>query len=694
MITTKVPSILYGGDYNAEQWPEEIWLEDMRLMKLAGVNLVTVGVFGWALLEPAEGKYQFDWLDRLMDLLARTGIYADLATATAAQPAWASVKYPDILPVDEYGRRLAYGSRQSYCPNSGSYRRLAAALVRAVADHYAGHPALAFWHVNNEYGCHVAACYCEACAEAFRSWLKARYETLEALNEAWGTSFWSQRYYRWEEIAPPRATSTFKNPGQVLDYQRFMSDSLLACFVAEAQILREMSPGVPVTTNFPPDQKPLDGYRWAREMDFVSWNSYPDPVPSAARAHDPSAPALGHDLMRSLKGGQPFVLTEQAPSQVNWRDINLNKRPGIMRLWSWQAVAHGADGLLFFQWRQSRRGAERFHSGMINNDGSESSRVFREVAALGRELEGCSELAGSRVEAQVALLFDYETWWAVDQRPAPSADLFYLDQVRHLYAALFSLNLGVDLLPLDGELEDYMLVVAPTLMMMKSGIAERLDTYVRDGGNLVCTFFSGITDECGGLVSGGSPGPLREVLGLSVEELDPLKPGMENRVDVVEPFGVLQGSYRCSLWCDVLNATTARPLALYGEDYYRGRPAVTVNEHGSGRAFYLATHLESRALRDLFRSLAAALRLSAPFPVPEGVELSVRRGGRSSYLFVLNHNPHPVQVDLARGRFRELLRRDEVSGTLALEANGVAVLAGAPEGFRAIPSRPPRSDPK
>jgi beta-galactosidase len=673
-ITGKVKSVIYGGDYNAEQWPEEVWRDDVRLMRKAGVNLVTVGVFSWAFLQPVEERYEFGWLDRLLHLLADNSISVDLATATAAQPAWASLKYDDILPVDEQGRRISYGSRQTYCPNSRNYRRLAAALVENLAGRYGRHPALALWHINNEYGCHLAACYCENCAAEFRAWLQERYGSLERLNEAWGTSFWSQTYYEWKEIQPPRRSTTFKNPGQVLDYQRFMSDSLLACYRSEAAVLRRLTPGVPITTNFPPDQKPLDGFRWAREMDLVSWNSYPDPVPSATVEHDPALPAFGHDLMRSLKGGLPFLLMEQAPSQVNWRDINLNKRPGTMRLWSYQALARGADGVMFFQWRQSRRGAERFHSGMVSVSGDERSRTFREVAALGRELQGLDALPGSRLAGRVAILFDYAAWWAVDNRPAPNADLHYLDQMRSYHGALFALNAPIDFLPLDSELQDYDLVVAPLLFMIGEGVAERIDRYVRGGGTFVTTFFSGIVDETGAIFTDGYPGPLREVLGLQVEEFDPLKPGMQNGITVSEPLGPLQGQYSCRLWCDVVVPAAARPMAAFTEDYYRGCPCLTVNQHGSGRAYYVATCPEDRFLKDFFLGLLRQLGVEPPLPAPPGVEVTRRTGPRGELLFVLNHNSIRVHLELPDRSYTDLIRRSKVAQTLLLEPHDVAIL--------------------
>jgi beta-galactosidase len=651
MISPKLPGILYGADYNPEQWPPELWPEDMRLMKQAGVNLVSIGIFSWSMLQPRENVFCFDWLDELMDLLAEHGIFANLATATASQPAWLSRAYPEVLPADEYGRRLSYGSRQSYCPNSPEYRRLAAKLVRALAERYGSHPMLAMWHVNNEYGCHNHSCFCETCARSFIRWLGKRYGSVEALNEAWGTGFWSQTYYAWEEILPPRTTTAQKNPGQVLDYRRFMSDSLLECFTAERDILRELTPAIPITTNFPPDFKSLDLWRWAREMDFVSWDSYPDPGP---KTH-PSEAAFGHDLMRGLKGGRPFVLMEQAPSQVNWRHTNTNKRPGVMRLWSYQALGRGAEGIMFFQWRQSLKGAEKFHSAVLNHGGGESTRVFREVAGLGKELEGLRELVGARSAAEAAMIFDYENWWAAEYRPGPSAELHYLEEVKRYYRALFELNIAVDILHCQADLAPYRLLVAPHLYMLKPGLAGRIEQFVARGGIFLTTFFSGIADESDGIFPGGYPGPLSRVLGLAVEELDALNPGMDNSLTVTSGSGLPPGEYSCDLWCDVVRLDSAEALAVFARDYYAGGPALTENRYGKGRAFYLATRPERGFLKKLAHHLCQAAGIAPMVRVPEGVELLSRLKGEYEYLFVLNHSDLEVELECEPDRLQVLL---------------------------------------
>jgi beta-galactosidase len=668
MISTKLPKIFYGGDYNPEQWPETVWLKDMKLMKQAGVNLVSVGIFSWSLLQPNEETYNFEWLDRIMDLLAANGIYADLATATAAQPAWLS-QYSDVLPVDGKGNKISYGSRQSYCPNSPSYRRLGRQLVRNLAQRYKNHPALIMWHINNEYACHTPSCYCENCAQAFRSWLQKKYGTVEKVNEAWGTNFWSQHYYEWAEIIPPRATSTFSNPGQVLDYKRFMSDSLLDCYLGEYHILKSITPDIPVTTNFMPDFKPLDYFKWARHMDIVSWDNYPNPEPN----YHPGWAAWNHDLMRGLKKGQPFILMEQASNQVNWRPINTNKRPGVMNLWSYQALAHGADAVMFFQWRQSLKGAEKFHSAMVTHTGDEQSRVYQEVATLGNQLNNLSGITDSRVDAEVAILFDYENWWAVECEQRPSANLNYLEQIRNFYNPLFEMNIPVDILPVDGDLTRYKLVIAPLLYMLKPGVKEILESYVASGGTFISTFFSGIVDETDGVFPGGYPGPLKDLLGLKVEEFDPLENHMHNQIRMVEILGDLRGDYHCNLWCDVVQPGTAKVLARFVEDYHAGQPCLTENRFGKGKAYYLATQPEPDFIKTFLKYLTDLHAVGSPLSVPAGVEAVKRTKNGQEYLFILNHNNHPAEFAVP-GAFQDLISGNGLQNELILKPKGTVIL--------------------
>ena len=439
-------SIGFGGDYNPDQWPEEVWLDDVRLMRAAGVNLVSVGIFSWARLEPVPGEYEFDWMDRLLDLLSDHSVWVNLATPTASPPPWLARMDPTSLPVRADGVRLWHGSRRHYCPHNATYRERAAAIARKLAERYGEHPAVVMWHVDNEYACHFSECFCEASAAAFRLWLEARYGTAERLNEAWGTAFWSQRYSDWAEIQPPRTTPTYVNPSQELDWRRFSSDSWLTCFDEQAGILREIAPEIPITTNFMGFHQPLDYWEWATHEDVVSNDSYPD-------TSDPDwmiDGAMVSDLTRSLGAGRPWILMEQAPGIVNWRDRNATKRPGVMRLGSYQAVARGADAVLFFQWRASLAGAEKFHSAMLPHGGVET-RTWREISALGDELARLDDLVGTRVEADVALLFDWESWWALELPGKPSDALRLLPEVRRYYAAFFRAGNDHRLRPSSGR---------------------------------------------------------------------------------------------------------------------------------------------------------------------------------------------------------------------------------------------------
>ncbi|WP_284642841.1 beta-galactosidase [Paenibacillus silviterrae] len=664
----RLPHMFYGGDYNPEQWPEEVWLEDMRLMKKAGVNIVSIGIFSWSLLQPGPDTYDFGWMDRLMDLLHENGIKADLATATASPPAWLAKLHPESLPVDQDGARYMQGSRQHYCPNSKAFRLYGQRLVRRLAERYKDHPALAMWHINNEYGCHISRCYCEVCTSEFQIWLKKRYGTLDELNARWGTNFWSQKYYAWEEIGLPGKTPTYANPGQQLDYARFMSDSLLDAYLGEHRILREITPDLPIMTNLMGVFKPLDEFEWAKHMDVVTWDSYPEPTGGI-----PYGAAMAHDLMRSLKGGEPFILMEQVTSQVNWRDHNPLKRPGVMRLWSYQTVARGGDGVMFFQWRQSKAGAEKFHGAMVTHTGDENSRVYREVEQLGNELKLLDAVVNTRVEAKVAIVFDWHNWWALELDSKPSRDVRYVEQVMHYYKQLFKLNVGVDFVQPDADLSKYKLVVAPALYMVKPGEADNLKQYVQAGGTVVMTFFSGIVDENDRIHLGGYPAPFREMLGLTVEEFDPMLPDQTNRV-AVKGLKEADGEYGCRLWADLIRLEGAEALAAFTSDFYAGSPAVTKNSFGSGKAYYVGTHAEEALVYGLLSRILGDLGVAAPLQAPEGVELSVRSLEDRRFVFALNHNTAPVTIPLGGADGFDLLSGRQVGGELELAPNGVAIV--------------------
>lgn len=625
----------FGGDYNPEQWPSTVWDEDVQLMHRAGVTTATVGVFAWARLEPTPGQYEFGWLDDVLDRLHAGGIRVLLATATASPPVWLARLAPDSLPVTADGVRLGFGSRQQYSPSSTAYREHALRLVEAMARRYGTHPALEAWHVNNEYGCHVTHSYDEQSAAAFRTWLRARYGTVGELNRAWGTAFWSQHYTAFDQVDPPAAMPTFGNPTQLLDFDRFSSDALIDLHLAELAVLREITPQVPVTTNFMGFFKGADYWDWAPHVDVVSDDAYPDPA-------DPEAYvrlAASRDLMRSLRGGQPWLLMEQAPSAVNWRPLNVPKPAGLHRVHSLQAVARGADGVLHFQWRQSAAGAEKFHSALLPHAGP-STRVFAETCALGAELAGLSaQVLGRTVPARVAMLFDWDSWRAVEQ-PGTPAQVDYVQTFLSWYRPLLRRGVTVDLRPPAADLTGYDLVLAPALHVLSGADLDRLAGYVHGGGNLVLTYLSGVLDPDLHVWLDGYLGGLREALGLRVAEIAPA-------VGPVQLSGELSGSG--AVWNDVVEPAGAQVVARFGDGFAVGGPAITRHGHGRGTGWYVATQPDVAVLDTLVDRLLTEAGVEALLSTPtEGVE-AVRRGDT---LFVLNHTGDPVDVPLRTGTVR------------------------------------------
>ncbi|MFF8808415.1 beta-galactosidase [Streptomyces omiyaensis] len=634
-VTRALGGIAYGGDYNPEQWPRDVWREDVRLMREAGVNLVTVGVFSWSRIEPRAGTYDWSLLDEVLDLLHEHGIAVDLATATAAPPPWFTRRHPDARPVTASGTRLAHGSRQVFCPSSPAYAEAADALVTALATRYGDHPALVMWHVHNEWGNHNALCYCDTSADAFRAWLRERYETLDALNEFWGTDFWSQRYGDWDEIDPPRDTTAFRNPGQELDYRRFSSDALLARHRAETAILRRTAPRLPLTTNVMGTlEKKVDGFAFAAECDLVSADHY---LPAA----DPDGHidlALNADLARGMAGGRPWLLMEHSTSAVNWQPVNVAKQPGETRRNSLTHLARGADGLMFFQWRQSRAGAEKWHSAMLPHAGTEG-RVWKEVKALGAELASLSEVTGSRVRGDVAMLFDWHAWWALELQARPSDRMGYLDAVRDWYEALWTLNITCDLVPPGADLAGYRVVLAPSLYLLSDQDADNLTRYAEQGGHLAVGCFSGVVDAYDRVRPGGHPGALRELLGLVVDEYLPLREG---------EHALLDDGTRVQRWTERVEprgCTTVRRFADTADGGpARGGPAVTRHAFGRGTGWYTACRLPVPFLREVLRTLCAEAGVVPVVEAPHGLEAVRRTGEKHAYLFLINHTPETCRV--------------------------------------------------
>ena len=644
----------FGGDYNPEQWPEEVWAEDVALMRLAGVTAVTVGVFSWAMLEPTEGRYEFGWLDRVLDMLHDGGIRVVLATPTASPPPWFSLAHPDALPVTADGVRLTHGSRDTYCASAPAYRDACRRMARELAGRYGGHPALTMWHVHNEYG---TRCHCDHVAEAFRRWLRARYGSLDRLNDAWTTAFWSQWYSDWAQVLPPRATQYLPNPGQVLDFRRFVSDELLAAYIEQRDVLRELSPGVPVTTNFAlGGWVPIDHTRWAREVDVVAIDHYPSATGPAAAEQI----ALAADLARSWAraAGVGWLLMEQAAGVVYTPGRILAKAPGELVRHSLGHVARGSQGAMFFQWRAPRGGAERFHSALVPHAGP-ASRVFQEACTLGTLLRDLSTVDGD-VVADVAILWDAQAGWAGEGPGVPSEDVRYLDAIEAAHRVLYRAGFTVDFTAPDADLSGYRLVVVPSLYLVSDAAAARIGGYVASGGHLVVSFFSGIADVDGRVRLGGHPGAFRDILGVRVDEFRPLPPD--------EPVKLSTGDSG-QVWSEHVQLIGATAVASYTGGVLDGSPAVTRHEFGAGVAWYLSTRLDDPAYG---RLLADAARAAGAVPPQPGIE-AVRRG---SWLFLLNHSDEPVTVpaagvDLVTGR--------PVDGTVEVPAGGVAVVR--PPGF-------------
>ncbi|MGW0705825.1 beta-galactosidase [Streptomyces sp. NPDC002643] len=656
-----VPGIAYGGDYNPEQWPEEVWAEDMRLMREAGVNIVSVGIFSWALLEPSEGVYDFSRMDKILDLLHENGIAADLATPTAAPPAWFSRAHPEALPVDADGRRLSYGSRQTFCPSSSAYRLAASRITGRLAERYADHPAVALWHVHNEYGCHNRACYCDTSAKAFRRWLRDKYDSdLEALNHAWGTTFWSQWYYDWDEILPPRASGAGPNPTHLLDWRRFCSDELLSLYKAERDVLRALAPRTPVTTNFivMRGADPLDYWRWAPELDVVANDHYlmsDDPEPEIDLA-------LSGDLMRSLAGG-PWFLMEHSTGALNWQHVNRAKKPGELRRNALAHVAHGADGIAFFQWRQSRAGAEQWHSAMVPHAGTDS-QIWRDVVRLGADLKALAEVRGSAGTAEVAMVWDWNARWAMELPAQPSSALRFEDQVRSWYEPLWRSGVAVDFVRPDADLSSYRLVLVPSLYLVGDGGAANLVGFAERGGSLAVGFHSGAVDENCHVRLGGYPGAFREALGVRSDELFPLQP---------EESVALSGGATGALWSERVRLEGAEAVVSYTEGPLTGVPAVTRHTHGDGVAWYVATNPDPATLASLLTRIRTEAGVAAVRTAPEGVEVVLRRSPDADYLFLIDHAGNGAEVTVAEDAV-ELLTGKPAPGSVTLAPGEIAVV--------------------
>jgi len=666
---SKQPRLSFGADYNPEQWPREVWDEDVALMTEAGVDVVSVAIFSWAKLQPDENTWDFAWLDEIIDLLHANGIGVDLATATASPPAWLCMKHPEILPVTNQGHTLWQGGRQHWRPTSPVFRKYSLALVEKLAERYKDHPAIVAWHVNNELGCHNAYDYSDDAAAAFRIWLAKRYGTIEALNHAWGTAFWAQQYGAFEQILPPRQAAAFPNPTQQLDFSRFCSDALKEYLVAEREVLRRITPDIPVTTNFMimGETGFADYADWAQEVDFVSNDHYRQPI---ERSRD----ELGFSaaLTSGVAHGEPWFLMEHSTSAVNWQPINRPKAPGELTRDSLTHVAHGADAVCYFQWRQSAAGAEKFHSAMVPHAGA-NSRVFRDVASLGERLGQLGPVLGStRAPSRVAILFDWHSWWGSELDSHPTDRLRYREEAFAWWCAMVDAGVRADVVPVSHDFSDYDMVIAPVLYSVPAPLAQRLEDYVQAGGHLVTTYFSGIVDENDHAWLGGYPGALRDVLGIRVEEFRPLHRGETVSLGAVPGQG--------ELWTEIVDITAegVSVVASFEQDEeLSGLPAVTRRAVGSGSASYVATRLDSDARTIVLQKLLDAAGISSELPeaLRGQVEIAVRRGENSDFAFLINRTNTELSLEGVEGQVIGGETAPGAGGTLASRAVAVFEIA-------------------
>lgn len=675
-INPSFPHFMHGGDYNPDQWLEspEIIDEDIRMMKLAGCNTMSLGIFSWSMLEPEEGTYNFEWLDTIMNKLAANGISVILATPSGARPAWLSQKYPEVLRVESDRMRNLHGLRHNHCFTSPVYRQKTANINRLLAERYKGHPALLAWHISNEYG---GECHCPLCQEAFRKFLKQKYSDLSKLNHEWWTGFWSHRFTDWSQIESPSPRGENALHGLNLDWKRFVTHQTIDFFKNEIVPIREITPEKPITTNFMGLYKGLDYWEFAKELDVVSWDNYPawhnDAEPNYWTACETS---FKHDVNRSLKG-KPFMLMESAPSLVNWMPVNKLKRPEMHMLSSMQAVAHGSDTAQYFQWRKSRGGCEKFHGAVIDHCGHEHTRVFSDVAQVGKTLKKLDAIIGTSVNPEVAIIYDWQNCWAIEDAQAVSrSKTNYERTCMNHYYSFWKRGIPIDIINEEHDFSSYRVLVAPMLYMVRPGVAQRIEKFVSDGGTFVLTYWSGITNENDLCFLGGFPGPLRKVTGIFSEEIDSLYDSDENSIVMSDKNELgINGSFKITDFCDLIHAETADVIGTYGADFYKGRPALTVNRFGKGKAYYMAARGNNDFLNEFYGSIADSLELRRALDteLPLGVTAQVRTDGETEFVFLMNFSDTERTVNIVEN-YRDMLNDKPLTGNIVLPGYGLKIM--------------------
>ncbi len=680
-ISGKIPQMLHGADYNPDQWQKypEVLEEDIRLMKLAHCNVMAVGIFAWMALEPEEGLFTFDWLDTLLDKFAANGIYALLATPSGARPVWMSQKYPEVLRVAPNGIRHLHGSRHNHCFSSPVYREKVKIMNTKLAERYSQHPAVIGWHISNELN---GECHCSYCEEAFRDWLKNKYQTIDALNDAWWTTFWSHTYTDWSQIESPTARGENAVHCQNVDWKRFVTDQTVDFCTKEIEPLRAANSELPITTNFMLDYEPINYWKFTELLDVISWDAYPTWHDNGLDDSELAAwIGFNHDVFRSLGGGKPFMLMESTPSMTNWQQVSKLKRPGMHMLSSMQAVAHGSDTVQYFQWRKSRGSSEKLHGAVVDHVGHENTRVFRDVAELGSALEKLTEVVGTTVKPEVAIIHDWENRWAVKDSQGPrNGGLHYEETVKRHYRPFWDLGVPVDIIDSECEFDQYKLLVAPMLYMVRPGVGERIERFVENGGTFVATYWTGIVDDKDLCFLNGFPGPLRKTLGIWSEEMDSLHDHDTNRVVMHDGNSLgLGGEYTARELCDLIHLEGAEALAVYGEDFYAGRPALTVNKLGEGKAYYVASRNDAVFTNDFLSALVKqeGIKRVVETDLPDGVTAQLRTDGTSDFVFVSNFTGNEIALKLDGRSYTDLLTSVAVAESIDLAAYSVRILKRA-----------------
>lgn len=676
-ISSKLPVFMYGADYNPDQWLHDpgVLDEDIRLMKLAHCNVMSVGIFSWVALEPEEGKFTFEWLDRLLDRLVENGIYVWLATPSGARPAWMSEKYPEVLRVEANRRRNLHGHRHNHCYSSPVYREKVRIMNSKLAERYTHHPAVIGWHVSNEYG---GECHCDYCQEAFRTWLRNKYGTLDALNYAWWTAFWSHTYTSWSQIESPAPHGETMVHGHHLDWRRFVSHQTIDFYKHEIAPLKQANPDLPCTANMMDLFYGLDYREFAEAVDVISWDAYPTWHEADSEARIAVWFSFNHDLFRTLKH-RPFMLMESTPSQTNWQPVSKLKRPGMHRLSSLQAVAHGSDTVQYFQWRKSRGSSEKFHGAVVDHVGHEHTRVFQDVAALGKTLSQMSGIIGTQVPAEAAIWFDWDNRWAIHDAQGPrNSGIHYEETVMQHYHSLWELGVPTDIIGSKDDLARYKLIVVPMAYLLREETGKRMEQYVERGGTLVVTYWTGIVDEHDLCYLNGFPGPLRNTLGIWAEEIDGLHEQDRNAL-IMSSGNVLglEGKYEIHELCEIIHAEGAEVLATYEDDFYAGGPALTINRLGAGQAYYLAARVsEQRFYDSLYRKLVdeAGVKRAIDTVLPDGVTAQLRTDGEQDYVFLLNFSGQEVEVCLDAAVYMDIESGEPAPSSFVLPKHGSVIL--------------------